>query len=98
MLLALYRENTHGDKINKTRALKASVLKAIPLFQLLFQTAVGRRYSREAVCLARTFQVSFIQMALDANRRLGGNGQGGTGENNVSSCCMYLSTVMPIIF
>lgn len=69
VLLALYRENTHGDKINKTRALKASVLKAISLFQLLFRTAGA--YSSGAVCLARTFWASFIQLAWDANRRLG---------------------------
>lgn len=42
MLLALYCEKAYGDKVNKTRVLKANVLKAISLFQLLFLTAVDR--------------------------------------------------------
>ena len=41
VLLALYCGKAH--EINKTRVLKASVLQAISLFQLLFQIAVDRR-------------------------------------------------------
>lgn len=37
-------------------------------------------YSSEAVCLARTFHVFFIQMAWDAKKRNGGMGKEELGK------------------